>query len=100
MSLFRLTQHIEKEDNYRIEIAFEDDGSRQTPEARFEFQDDQVTARICAGIWRIICNIRWTPRRKSRHGWKGGFGNLGMELFEKIFQANDDTRDLWATLRR
>ena len=25
MSLLRLTQHIEKEDNYRIEIAFEDD---------------------------------------------------------------------------
>ena len=31
MSLLRLTQHIEKEDNYRIEIAFEDDGRARPP---------------------------------------------------------------------
>ena len=38
MSLLRLTQHIEKEDDYRIEMAFEgDDGTRETPEARFDF---------------------------------------------------------------
>ena len=38
MSLLRLTQHVEKEDTYRIEIAFEDGGSRQTAEALFDFK--------------------------------------------------------------
>ncbi len=39
MSLLRLTQHIEQEDNYRIEISFDDvDGSRQTAEALFDFK--------------------------------------------------------------
>ena len=39
MPLLRLTQHIENEDQYRIEIGFEDDdGSRQTADVRFPYQ--------------------------------------------------------------
>ena len=30
---------------------------------------------------------------------EGRIQEIGIELFKKIFQANDDTRDLWATLR-
>ena len=49
MPLLRLSQHIEQEDKYRIEMAFEDDdGTRQTSEVRFEFRmipEDQADIR-------------------------------------------------------
>ncbi len=41
MPLLRLTQHVEKEDQYRVEIAFEDDdGSRLTVDPKFTFAFD------------------------------------------------------------
>ena len=42
MPLLRLTQRIENEDQYRIEIAFEDDdGPRQTADVKFPYQFTQ-----------------------------------------------------------
>jgi hypothetical protein len=39
MPTLRLTQHVEKEDRYRVEIAFEDDdGSRLTADPKFQFE--------------------------------------------------------------
>ncbi|MEO7839436.1 MAG: CHAT domain-containing protein [Anaerolineales bacterium] len=100
MSLLRLTQHIEKEDNYRIEMAFEDDdGTRQAPEARFEFKmtdGDRADLR-----WYLEDYLQYPidPAPKIAERIEGRIRDLGIELFKKIFQANDDTRDLWATLR-
>jgi tetratricopeptide (TPR) repeat protein len=100
MPLLRLTQHIEQEDNYRIEIAFEDnDGTRQTPEARFEFRmtaEDREDLR-----WYLEDYLQYPlePAPEIAARIEGRIGELGIELFKKIFQANDDTRDLWATLR-
>ena len=99
MSLLRLTQHIEKEDNYRIEIAFEDDGTRETPEARFEFKmtkEDREDMR-----WYLEDYLQYPldPAPKIAERIEGRIRDLGIELFKKIFQANDETRDLWATLR-
>jgi len=100
MSLLRLTQHIEKEDNYRIEMAFEaDDGTRQAPEARFEFK---VTDQDRADLrWYMEDYLQYPldPAPKIAERIEGRIRELGIELFKNIFQANDDTRDLWATLR-
>jgi tetratricopeptide (TPR) repeat protein len=99
MSLLRLTQHIEKEDNYRIEIAFEEDGTRETPEARFEFKmpdSDRADLR-----WYLEDYLQYPldPAPQIAARIEGRIRELGIELFKKIFQANDETRDLWATLR-
>jgi hypothetical protein len=99
MPLLRLTQHIEQEDKYRIEIAFEDDGTRQTPEARFEFKmtdSDRTDLR-----WYLEDYLQYPldPAPKIAERIEGRIRDLGIELFKKIFQANDETRDLWATLR-
>jgi len=100
MSLLRLTQHIENEDNYRIEMAFEeDDGTRQTPEARFEFK---MTAEDRADLrWYLEDYLQYPmdPAPQIAKRIEGRISELGIELFEKIFEANRDTRDLWATLR-
>ncbi|MBK9603815.1 MAG: CHAT domain-containing protein [Anaerolineales bacterium] len=100
MALLRLTQHIEKEDDYRIEMAFEgDDGTRETPEARFEFKmtdSDRADLR-----WYLEDYLQYPldPAPQIAARIEGRIRDLGIELFKKIFQANDETRDLWATLR-
>ena len=97
--LLRLKQHIEKEDDYRIQIEFEDDGTRETPEARFEFK---VTDSDRADLrWYLEDYLQYPldPAPKIAERIEGRIRDLGIELFKKIFQANDETRDLWATLR-
>ncbi len=99
MSLLRLTQHIEKEDDYRIQIEFEDDGTRETSEARFEFKmtdSDRADLR-----WYLEDYLQYPldPAPQIAARIEERIRDLGIELFKKIFQANDETRDLWATLR-
>jgi CHAT domain len=99
MSLLRLTQHIEKEDAYRIEIAFEDDGSRQTTEARFEFKMTDADRADLRWYLEDYLQYPLDPAPQIAARIEERIRELGIELFKKIFQANDDTRDLWATLR-
>jgi hypothetical protein len=100
MPLLRLTQHIESSGHYRVEIAFEDDdASRQTAEARFEFaftQEDRADLR-----WYLEDYLQYPldPAPQIAGRIEGRMSELGAELFQKIFQGNDDARDLWATLR-
>ena len=100
MSLLRLTQHIEKEDNYRIEMAFEDDdGTRQAPEARFEFKMTKEEREDLRWYLEDYLQYPLDPAPQIAERIEGCIRDLGIDLFRKIFQANDDTRDLWATLR-
>ena len=97
--LLRLKQHIETEDRYRIEIEFDDGDSRQTPEARFEFKmTDQDRGDL---RWYLEDYLQYPldPAPQIAERIEGRIKELGIELFKKIFQANDETRDLWATLR-
>ena len=89
MSLLRLTQHIEKEDNYRIEIAFEDDdGTRETPVARFEFKmtdSDRADLR-----WYLEDYLQYPldPAPQIAARIEGRIRDLGIELFKKIFHSD------------
>ncbi|MBN1449877.1 MAG: CHAT domain-containing protein [Anaerolineales bacterium] len=100
MPLLRLTQHIENEDQYRIEIAFEDDdGSRQTADVKFPYQftkEDHVDIR-----WYLEDYLQYPldPAPEIASRVEKRLSELGIELFKKVFQGNDDARDLWATLR-
>jgi len=99
MSLLRLTQHIEKEDDYRIQIEFENDGTRQTAKACFEFKmtnEDRSDLR-----WYLEDYLQYPlePAPKIAERIEGRIRELGIELFKQIFHANDNTHDLWAKLR-
>ena len=100
MPLLRLTQHIEQEDNFRIEIAFEDDdGSRQTADVNFPYQftkEDRVDMR-----WYLEDYLQYPldPAPEIAARVEKRMSDLGIELFQKVLQGNDDTRDLWAVLR-
>ncbi len=90
MSLLRLTQHIEKEDNYRIEISFEDDdGSRQTAEALFDFK---VTPEDRADLrWYLEDYLQYPldPAPQIAKQTKEHEENLAADLFNlNFFEKN------------
>jgi len=100
MYTLRLTQSTEAQDKYRVEVALEGDGlPRQIATTRFEFKltaQDQENLR-----WYLEDFLQYpldpaptiTARIEKR------MEEIGTELFKNVFQANDDARDLWATLR-
>ena len=82
-----------------MEIALEGDGA--PPDGRGHVRvrlspQDQEDLR-----WYLEDFLQYprTRPRRSRAGSRGGWPRSGTELFQAVFQANDDARDLWATLR-
>ncbi len=101
MYTLRLTQFTEVQDRYRVEVALEGEGlPRQTATAASSFQltpQDQEDLR-----WYLEDYLQNphdpAPRIAARIEQR--LAEIGTELFKAIFQANDDARDLWATLRK
>lgn len=100
MPLLRLTQHAEGDDNYHVELALERDGSaRQTADARFAFEltgQDEADLR-----WYLEDYLQWPqePAPTIAARVEARMKELGSELFRAIFQADDDTRDVWSAAR-
>ena len=101
MPILRLTQYAESQpDCYRVEIALEGDGPRQTAQVSFGYQLAEQDRE----------NIRWyledylqnpsDPAPQIAARVEQRMAAIGIELFQNIFQGNDDARDLWATLRQ
>jgi hypothetical protein len=101
MLTLRLTQHADSQpDYYRVEVALEGDGSRQTATVRFQFkltQQEQENIR-----WYLEDYLQYLsdPAPQIAAKVERRTAEIGIELFKAIFQANDDARDLWATLRQ
>lgn len=100
MPTLRLTQSIASQpDHYRVEIALESDGIRQAVNVHFQFglsEQDYADLR-----WYLEDYLQYTlnPGAKIAARVEGRMTEIGMKLFNAIFHADDDARDLWATLR-
>ncbi len=100
MLTLRLTQHAETQpDHYRVEVALEGDGARQTAAASFKFtfsEQDRADWR-----WYLETYLQYPqdPNPKIAARIEERLQAAGAELFKAVFHANDDARDLWATLR-
>ncbi len=100
MFTLRLTQSAEGQGKYRAEVALEGEGlPRQTVIARFDFE---LTAQEQEDLrWYLedfLLN-QHDPAPKIAARIEKRMADIGTDLFKAIFQANDDARDLWATLR-
>ncbi|MBD1932046.1 MULTISPECIES: CHAT domain-containing protein [Cyanophyceae] len=101
MLTLRLTQHADSQPAYyRVEVALKGDGSRQTATVRFQFkltQQEQENIR-----WYLEDYLQYLsdPAPQIAAKVERRMAEIGVELFKEIFQANDDARDLWATLRQ
>lgn len=100
MPTLRLTQYAESQPNhYRVEIALEGDGPRQTAQVSFDYQlseQDQENVR-----WYLEDYLQYPhdPAPQIAERVEQRMAAIGIELFQAVFQGNDDARDLWATLR-
>ncbi len=101
MPLLRLTQHAESDGSWRIELALESAAApRQAATARFAFAPDpQDEADL---RWYLEDYLQWPdePAPAIAARVEERLEELGNELFRAVFQADDDTRELWSAARR
>jgi tetratricopeptide (TPR) repeat protein len=97
----RITQSSESTGKYRAELALEGDGiPRQTATAAFEFElADQHREDL---RWYLEDYLQYPhdPAPTVAARIEGDIKDVGVDLFKKVFQSDDDARDLWATLRQ
>ena len=100
MLTLRLTQTTVGQDKYRVEVALEGDGlPRQAATAQFDFKlsaQDQEDLR-----WYLEDFLQYPldPAPTIAARVEKRIAEIGTELFKAVFHADDDARDLWATLR-
>ncbi|MDI6770223.1 MAG: tetratricopeptide repeat protein [Anaerolineales bacterium] len=101
MSLLRLTQHIEKEDHYRVEIAFEDDdGSRLTADPKFQFE---LTSADRADLrWYLEDYLQYPmdPAPQIAARVEARMAELGKSLFHLLFEGDAEAREMLPDLRK
>ena len=100
MLTLRLTQTTLEADKYQVEIAYEGDKiPRQTATAKFKFKlttQDQGDIR-----WYLEDYLQYPldPAPQIAARIEQRMSDIGAELFKAVFHANEDARDLWASLR-
>jgi len=100
MLTLRLTQTTVEQDQYRVEVALEGDGlPRQAATAQFDFKlsaQDQEDLR-----WYLEDFLQYPldPAPTIAARIEKRMAEIGTELFKAVFHADEDARDLWATLR-
>lgn len=100
MPTLRLTQFAESQpDHYRVELALEGDGARQTATARFNFKLTEQDAEDLRWYLEDFLQYPLDPAPTIAARVEARLAEMGVDLFKAVFQADDDTRDLWATLR-
>lgn len=98
-SMLRLTQMLESSGHYRVEVALDREGLRQTATSRFQFvlsNQDRDDAR-----WYLEDYLQYPfdPAPAIAQRIEGRIREIGVELFKAVFRSSEDARDLWAILR-
>jgi len=95
-----LTSSAEAPDRFRVELALEGEAlPRQTANTTVELapspQDEEGLR------WYLEDYLQWPrdPAPEIAARIEQRLAEIGSALFEKIFQANDDARDLWASVQ-
>jgi tetratricopeptide (TPR) repeat protein len=100
MPRLRITQSEGAKGSHRVDLEFEVEKSpRQTATATFDFslaEQDQADLR-----WYLEDFLQFPqdPAPKIAARVEQRMGEIGKELFIKVFHSSDDARDLWAELR-
>jgi len=95
-----LTSSAEAPDRFRVELALEGEGfPRQTASTSVELEpspQDEEGLR-----WYLEDYLQWPrdPAPEIAARIEQRLAEIGSALFEKIFQANDDARGLWASVQ-
>ncbi len=101
MPLLRLTQHQKEQNQYRVEIAFEDDdGSRLTADVNFSFE---LTREERADLrWYLEDYLQYPldPAPKIAERIETWMAEMGKSLFHDVFEIDEDAREMLPAIRR
>jgi len=102
MLTLRLTHRTESgSEQHVLEIALEGENlTRRTAEARFFFTLSDQDHEDMRWYLENYLQHPYDPETKIAERIEQRLAILGTELFSALFQANDDTRDLWVTMRK
>jgi len=101
MFTLRLTQHAGSQpDNYLVQVEFTGKGLiRQTASARFQFALSGQDRENLRWYLEDYLQYPFDPAPKTAARVEKRMAEIGTELFRALFHADDDARDLWASLR-
>jgi hypothetical protein len=99
MSTLRLTQETISPNQYRARLRLEGDGLPQEAAAEFSFQLSEQDREDVRWYLEDFLQYPMDPAPAIAARIEERLAAIGDELFRAIFQADDDARDLWATLR-
>jgi tetratricopeptide (TPR) repeat protein len=100
MTLLRLTQSTVGPDQYQILVELTGpDIARQTVTAPLTFALTAQDRRDLRWYFEDYLQVPFAPEQQIAARIEARLAAIGVELFRAVFQADDDARDLWATLR-
>ncbi|HYN20521.1 MAG TPA: hypothetical protein VE078_06150, partial [Thermoanaerobaculia bacterium] len=100
MLQLRIQQHAMAEDRHRVEISLEGDGARRTAESTFAFSLSPQDEEDLRWYLEDFLQYPQEPAPTIAQRIEGRLAEVGTELFRAVFQASEDTRDLWAEMRK
>ncbi|MAU00227.1 MAG: hypothetical protein CL608_24065 [Anaerolineaceae bacterium] len=99
MLTLRLTQETIAENRYRARLRLEGDGLPQEAIAEFTFEMSAQDREDMRWYLEDYLQYPMDPAPQIAARIEARLAEIGELLFRALFQANDDARDLWATLR-
>ncbi|MEO8497669.1 MAG: CHAT domain-containing protein, partial [Planctomycetota bacterium] len=97
----RITQSRETSGQFRVELSLEGGGlARQTAVATFGYSLLPQQREDLRWYLEDYLQYPHAPAPTVAARIEGDLQQLGTDLFKHVFQSDDDTRDLWATLRQ
>lgn len=96
MLQLRIQQHALADGHHRAEIALEgDDGARRTAESTFAFSLSPQDEEDLRWYLEDFLQYPQEPAPTIARRVEGRMAEVGTELFQAVFQANDDSRRIW-----
>ncbi len=97
----QITQVSNGAGQYSAKLVLEGEGlAQQTATSTFEFKLEPQHREDVRWYLEDYLQYPQDPAPTIAARIEGDLKNIGVDLFKKVFQPNDDTRDLWATLRQ
>jgi tetratricopeptide (TPR) repeat protein len=99
MPKLRLTHFPDGNDLHRVESAFEGGPVRRTAVSHFAFAMSEQDREDLRWYLEDYLQYPLDPAPKIAARIEARMAEIGCDLFSRIFQSNEDARDLWATVR-
>ncbi|MEQ9356376.1 CHAT domain-containing protein [Coleofasciculus chthonoplastes] len=100
MLTLRLTQQVENPpDSYRVDVVLDDKVTSQSTTIYFKLNINEQDQEKIRWYLEDFLEYPQIPAPTIAATIEQQMVAIGVELFEKLFQANDDTRQIWSQLR-